>query len=416
MNHARISGNVRPARYSEDVADWNIGQANKPHDGGIVPAPLQVNRTSKQYSGQPLSNDGLQRHESPVNFSKPSGSSIMANDYDRKGSVSRKAVASPSSPVSSLNPHHLEREATADMDPQNFERKASSVYPADEAESIPEIDNSTFARNVATSEHVKNYAVKDAPATPSLEGVIDLRNTIDTTVDEQWAPAVVRETVNKEVHHIREEVLTREIHHHHVYHRILPIIDVEVLPTRHFVPDGKGGLIEISEDEIPGRTGPYRQNWVIAETVSTGNIVRAPRRFTAREFIGDEGSYKEYVSAAGVPTTETTWVHPPTIETFSEYSGQTAPFYFDSPDPKNNGLRIRAPNGPVTGSSRLHAEQIQALSPPTGKMTDLSLENSTSSSGLNGFTSPTAGSSRIPQPNSRAGNLKGSEDPRLAKA
>jgi hypothetical protein len=48
--------------------------------------------------------------------------------------------------------------------------------------------------------------------------------------------AVVHETVFPEIHHIRHEDITREIHNHHVYNRTLPIVDVQVLPARHFVP------------------------------------------------------------------------------------------------------------------------------------------------------------------------------------
>ena len=48
--------------------------------------------------------------------------------------------------------------------------------------------------------------------------------------------AVVHETIVPDVHHIRFEQTTREIHHHHVHNRILPIIDVQVLSARHFVP------------------------------------------------------------------------------------------------------------------------------------------------------------------------------------
>ena len=99
-------------------------------------------------------------------------------------------------------------------------------------------------------------------------------NTYDTRVIEKFAPgmsirdytafvqaitnqlpssAVVHETVHKDIHHIREERITRDIHNHDVYHRILPIVDVEVLPPRHFLPVEGGGLVEISASEVPGR-------------------------------------------------------------------------------------------------------------------------------------------------------------------
>ncbi|KAI5265056.1 WD40 repeat-like protein [Aureobasidium subglaciale] len=226
----------------------------------------------------------------------------------------------------------------------------------------------------------QNYLVKDAPATPQLEGIVDLRNTVDTDVTEHWAPAVVHETVMPQIHHIREEVVTREIHNHDIYHRILPIIDIEVLPARHFVPTGNGDeLMEISADEIPGRTG-YNQQWFVAEMLSKlpkdSNFGREPLRFTAREFPGTEGDYKEYVRN-GIPTTERTWIHAPTLDDTMYLAGQTEPFHFGSANPADDGLRIRAPNGRVVGSSRYHKVQlerrVEAIEPPTESMRDLSM-------------------------------------------
>lgn len=187
--------------------------------------------------------------------------------------------------------------------------------------------------------------------------------------------------MQKEVRHIREEVITREIHYHDVYHRILPIIDIEVLPARHFVPTGNGDeLMEISEDEIPGRT-KYNQEWFVGEMLSrlpqSSNVPFEARRFTAREFPGTEGDYKEYISDKGIPTTETTWVHPPTIDYTAMLAGQTQPFYFNSPNPVDDGLRLRAPNGKVVGSSRRRVVQLEhrgaPVTPPTESMRNLSV-------------------------------------------
>lgn len=191
---------------------------------------------------------------------------------------------------------------------------------------------------------------------------------------------MIHETVQPEVHHIREEVITREIHNYDVYHRILPIIDIEVLPARHFVPTGNGDdLMEISADEIPGRTG-YNQEWFVGEMLSKlpkdSGFSAAPRRFTAREFPGTEGDYKEYLRN-GIPTTETTWVHPPTFDDTAMLAGQTQPFHFGSENPADDGLRIRAPNGKVVGSSRYHKlqmeRQVEPVTPPTESMRNLSV-------------------------------------------
>ncbi|KAF2808432.1 uncharacterized protein BDZ99DRAFT_572298 [Mytilinidion resinicola] len=104
---------------------------------------------------------------------------------------------------------------------------------------------------------------------PSLDGVVDLTNTADTEVHERWAPAVTHETVIPHRHHIREEQIHREIHNHTYLHRIQPVLEFEVLPARHFVPDSSGQkLVEVSEDELPECTGD-NQRWFIAEKRST---------------------------------------------------------------------------------------------------------------------------------------------------
>ena len=127
---------------------------------------------------------------------------------------------------------------------------------------------------------------------------------------------------------MRKELITREVHNHEIYHRILPIIDVEVLPPRHFLPVEGGGLVEISSDEVPGRG----RNWVIAETASKiPSDQAAPRgvnRFSAREFLGEEGDSKAYITPEGIRTTEETWVHPPELETGGRDTGQTWPMVF----------------------------------------------------------------------------------------
>ncbi|MCJ1404032.1 hypothetical protein MMC11_007256 [Xylographa trunciseda] len=153
-------------------------------------------------------------------------------------------------------------------------------------------------------------------------------NTRDTEVIETIAPAIVHETVKKDIHYVKHEVVTRDIHEHTYYHRILPVIDVEVLPPRHFLPVEGGGLVEVSADEVPGRG----KNWVIAETASkipsAGPLPDGPRKFTARQFVGTEGDDKTYTMPEGYERTEQTWVHPPELETLGQASGQTWPMEF----------------------------------------------------------------------------------------
>ena len=141
-------------------------------------------------------------------------------------------------------------------------------------------------------------------------------------------PAVVHENVTQDIHHVREEAITREIHTHDVYHRMLPVIDVEVLPPRHFLPVEGGGLVEVSAAEVPGRGN----NWVIAETASKipsdQAAPRGPSRFTARQFPGKEGDAVRYTALDGHEKTEQTWVHPPELEQGARLTGQSWPMVF----------------------------------------------------------------------------------------
>ena len=160
---------------------------------------------------------------------------------------------------------------------------------------------------------------------------------------------MIHETVNKKILHVREEQINKEIHTHDVFHRILPIVDVEVLPTRHFLPVEGGGLVEIGPDEVPGRA----KNWVVAETASKiASDQPAPEavsRFTAREFPGTEGDFERIIAPDGHEQTKTTWVHPPTLETGAQETGQTWPFEFGEKPSTVEGVKSRS-----SGSSKMH--------------------------------------------------------------
>ena len=159
---------------------------------------------------------------------------------------------------------------------------------------------------------------KMAPGTSSSASTLQ-----SILVDMLTSLAVTHETVHQQVHEVREEMVTREVHNHDIYHRILPIVDVEVLPARHFKQEGSK-LVEMKPEEIPGRA----RHWVIAETLSEGadhNSKAGRRNFTARKFEGTDGDAKRYITPGGVEKTEQTWVHPPVLETGAKATGQTVP-------------------------------------------------------------------------------------------
>ncbi len=153
----------------------------------------------------------------------------------------------------------------------------------------------------------------------------------------------MHETIRQDVHEVRQEVITREIHNHDYYHRILPVVDVEVLPARHFLPVEGGGLVEVSADEVPGRG----RQWVVAETASKvpsdGPAPQGINRFSARDFPGRDGDSKKYITPEGYERTEETWVHPPELETGGRDTGQTWPLVLGN-DPITHG-KLGSPHG-----------------------------------------------------------------------
>lgn len=176
----------------------------------------------------------------------------------------------------------------------------------------------------------------DAPIDLAAHG-INLTNTEDTTVHTTSAPAVVHETVRVDTHEIVTERIEREIHTHDVYHRILPIVDIEVLPPRHFVQTPAGGRYEISADNVPGGAAQNLNLQRVIQEAVDREIARlyppqrGPRRFTALEFDPRDtvGDFRQGVGENGCHFSEQTWVHPPVIDMGGYETGQTVPFHFD---------------------------------------------------------------------------------------
>jgi len=164
----------------------------------------------------------------------------------------------------------------------------------------------------------------------SLDGVVDLTNTEDNDYQERYAPAVTHETINREVHHIREEKIHREIHNHTYLHRIQPVLDFEVLPARHYIPSADGeSLVEVAADQLPECTGE-NQKWFIAEKRAT-TLVNGKHPNGLRPLVGldlDGYDEKRSVGPGGFERIETTWVYPPALEDISKVKGPTYPVHF----------------------------------------------------------------------------------------
>lgn len=137
--------------------------------------------------------------------------------------------------------------------------------------------------------------------------------------------AVTHEVIKPTEHHIREEQIHREIHYHDVYHRIQPVYETEVLPTRHFVPDPKAnGLIEVSEDQLPDCTG-VNQRWFIGENETNARASPNSHTRLTKPKIADE---KSYMTPEGFERRETTIMHSPTLEDLSQYGGPVRTVHF----------------------------------------------------------------------------------------
>ncbi|KAF2735461.1 hypothetical protein EJ04DRAFT_563326 [Polyplosphaeria fusca] len=174
--------------------------------------------------------------------------------------------------------------------------------------------------------HALAQRVDGAVGSANLDGIVDLEDSVDTDKQTRWAPAVVHETVKPHVHEIREEKIYREIHHYDVNHYVQPVFETVLLPARHFMSNPHDeGLIEVSEDQLPGCTGK-NQRWTINKKEdSMPQSADKPAKLTAPKVISD----KTNMMPEGFERRETTIIHPPELEDMSHYKGPVMDIYFD---------------------------------------------------------------------------------------
>lgn len=150
--------------------------------------------------------------------------------------------------------------------------------------------------------------------------------------------AVQHEFVQPTVHEIYQKIITREIHKHHIYHRILPLLTTEILTAKHFIEasDGKGRLVEASNDDVRQLTGlPVREWTVIPRSLTIGQHRGEPQAPQLPENCSQPGhepieigtepilvDKKTHVTADGIVRTEYLWRHPPVFE---DVHGRTTP-------------------------------------------------------------------------------------------
>lgn len=161
-----------------------------------------------------------------------------------------------------------------------------------------------------------------------------LGRTEDSETIVTQAPAVTHETRIVNTHEVVHEQITREIHHHHVFHRVQPIDVIEVLPPRHFARHGSGkGYVEIP----PPESSRGMQERVKEAFESAAAEKRAEQRKAVRPIMVESNQHREWTSEDGVKHSETLWVHAPQLETAARDAGETVPLHIDRPKAKREG-------------------------------------------------------------------------------
>jgi hypothetical protein len=172
-------------------------------------------------------------------------------------------------------------------------------------------------------------------------------------------PAVTHEIVKTHEHEIIQHRIFREIHNYEHFHHLQPVYDIEVLPPRHWIPNPEGeGLIEISADELPSRTGNNRRWKIVVEQP----VLSAPSQTQWRT----EPKIIEHptrTTAEGFERKETTIIYPPTLADMTDYKGLVQPVHFDH----ETGKRWLSP------ISTMHElrEQMGAVADPASAVTEL---------------------------------------------
>jgi hypothetical protein len=344
-------------QHASNVADWNIVRNDDPvvDSRAEAPHPLKVKkRSSNLHAADTTPSDVLKHDNAEMRDASWSVTPLgMERSTNGGGSYLDREVSSPTYTAVDDAPPRLSLDKPLPLTPLGMMSDDRSLSANSRA----------FGDLSGVGDQTSSIqSMQDSAGPFNLDGV-DVKKEPDTvSVHEYQAPAITHEKILAQHEVVRQEVITRETHDYHVYHRILPIIDIEVLPARHFVPI-QDGFVEIDEEELPGRTRD-KVNWAIAEMVTkrkpeSRKAAIARTQFSARTFEGPEFDDKEYIGPEGHPVKEKWWVHPPTLCEDAYRAGQTHPFHFGAANPEDNGLKARLPAGNVVGVSRRLMERRQ---------------------------------------------------------
>lgn len=410
--------------YSEAVADWNIGH----HRPQIAAGGYRASLDSPQ--GRTSTREESRRHSlshkpdvSDLRQSStgrdPADMGFFKRNHDKERKLKSSHGEKPLPSMPNGDTSHTRNISEG----SSHNRNVSEPHNRNVSEhsSKPQVGNVNYNSDNTVPEKVdvdarqphdsgvhselgreRGYLVRDSEHPVDLTGVVDLTNTEDTDVSMTYAPEVIHETRHVQSHEIVQEVITREIHNHHIYHRVLPILDFEVLPPRHFIPAEGGELIEIPESQIPGGANGRDIQQALATALSNLMPRRGapltPRQFTARTFSGTEGDYKEYIGSDGIPRTEQWWVHPPTLERDSAWTGRTVPFHLHSESSEMDGFRdvvldrssdLRSLRETIPASSKDSKSGTKRFPPPRGASLGKTSMSVVDGSGAGGAGAPT---------------------------
>ena len=225
----------------------------------VYPSPYEVlvhqDETSESASEQdedvgmdespPTSPEDSDKHEDIVGTSQ--------------ASLSKEDTRIASSPIPSGTKKPLLRQSSAPPTENSFGNSSFLLAGDSPLMSRHHVTSPIFTNTSSTAKVETNDTNISRMIAP---GMASFPMTSKKFITNLYLKAVVQEKVIEKVHHKREEVITRDIHTHDVYHHILPVIDVEILPTRHYLQVEGGDLVEVGADEVPDNAR------VVAETTS----------------------------------------------------------------------------------------------------------------------------------------------------
>lgn len=360
---------TNPNRRSKDVSSHGHAQNEDQRVGGLedFPDPLKVTKSRTSLSSE-AARASLDRPH------RVSGQLVHKPDVpDLRKSIDSDIGYGVAIPPRTSSAQHGQE--TGHM------RSSSLQKPLPEPHVQEHISN---ARTAPQQEYNSNQShnpdpfracengIHDSSTPIDLSGIVDLRNTEDVDYHTTYAPAVTHETVTVTHHEDVQEIITRETHNHHIFHRILPVIDFEILPPRHFIETRLGGKYEISPDIVPPGTNEAIQTTIqdaVAKLMprSTSHTPAFPNRFSARSFHGRDGDLKEWTGPYGEPRTEQWWVHPPTWATGGRETGQTEPFHLGSEFEEDDGLRTPLPDDTSKWPQQLRRASLAQPQRPQSK-------------------------------------------------